>query len=105
MASSSVENKVGKAIQESQEFAAIKETNSFDVQLATSSESAAEAAKGQADAMTQMLQMQRDETNQKVLNPPMKDVSAGGKSGGMKQVVDNEELAKLQSQLKALDTQ
>lgn len=105
MSSSSVENKVGTAIKESQEFAAIKETSSFDKQIATSSEAAAQAAIGQADAMTQMLQMQRDEVNQQVLNPPMKDVSAGGKSGGMKQVVDNEELGKLQSQLRALDGQ
>jgi len=105
MSSSSVENQVSKAIQDSQEFSAIKETNSFDKQIATSSESAAQAAIGQADAMTQMLQQQRDETNQKVLNPPMKDVSAGGKSGGMKQVVDNEELAKFQTQLKTLDSQ
>lgn len=105
MSSSSVENKVGKAIQESQEFAAIKETSSFDKQIATNTESQAQAAIGQADSMTQMLQMQRDEVNQQVLNPPMKEVSAGGKSGGMKSIVDNEELGKLQSQLKALDGQ
>ena len=103
--SSSVENQVKTSIQESQEFAAIKETSSFDMQIATSSESAAQAAIGQADSMTQMLQMQRDETNQQVLNPPMKEVSSGGKSGGMKQVVDNQELGKLQAQLKALEGQ
>jgi len=105
MSSSSVENQVKSSIQESQEFAAIKESTSFDMQIATSSESQAQAAIGQADSMTQMLQMQRDETNQGVLNPKMKDVSAGGKSGGMKQVVDKEELGKMQVKLKALDGQ
>ena len=105
MTSSSVDNQVKSAISESQEFAAIKDTKSFDIQVATGTEAAAQAAIGQADAMSQMLQMQRDETNQKIISPPMKDVPIGGESGGMKQVVDNEELAKFQAKLAALDSQ
>jgi hypothetical protein len=105
MSSSSVESNVQKAVNESKDFANVKESRSFDSQIAAGTEASAQSAINQADAMRNMLQMQRDETNQKVLNPPMKEVAAGGKSSAMKQVVDTQELAKLETQLKNLDGQ
>jgi hypothetical protein len=104
MSSSSVESNVQKAVNESKDFGNIKEARSFDSQIAAGTEASAKSAINQADAMKSMLQMQRDETNQKVLNPPMKDVQAGVK-GAMKQVIDTQELAKLETQLKNIDGQ
>lgn len=106
MTSSSVENKVSKVIQEAQEFASIKDSSSFDMQIAEASEGAAQAAINNADAMKATLQTQRDELTQKINNPPMKDKTvSSGCSTSTLEVVDQDKLNEYVATRKGLDTQ
>jgi hypothetical protein len=79
-----------------------RETSEADFNVKTASDRAAAAQKkiGTSEAKVDAHQTSLDNVNSKIATPPMKEVSTGGKNGGTKKVVDDEELAKLQNEKK-----
>lgn len=79
-----------------------RETTEAEFNVKTASARAAEAQRkiGSAESKVEAQQTSLDDVNSKIATPPMKEVSTGGKNGGTKKVVDEEELTKLQNQKK-----
>jgi hypothetical protein len=98
--STDLQGSISAAISKADAKAAEKTEGNFSQDIAKDKVAQARNRISVAEAKVQKNQTQIADIDNKIANPPTQEVSAGGKEGGTKTVVDKEEVARLEKSKK-----
>ena len=96
---------ISSAISQANAKSAEKSEGNFSEQVARDRVSAAQSRIGVAESKVDRASGEKAKIDEQLMPPPTKDVSTGGKSGGTKTVVDQEEVRRLNSSKANFDSQ
>ena len=102
---SAIQSQLKQAIQDVSTKSSEVSAGNFSSDLAAQAASAAQSVISVKEGAVNAREKDLDTVLQKLAPPPTKDISEGGKSGGTKTVVDQEEVKKLETQKASIQSQ